>query len=129
MESTIFHELTANQFLNTRIDSIKLTKNNTLIKEDDLLQHIYFLADGELSIFKEQQLVWNARPYEFIGISSFLIGEKLHSYKVKAKKNSVLYRIPSADFKKALSKAPEFSMHIIQLFNRRINATLNKILT
>jgi len=127
MSNVHFHEATKNYFAEAEIDKFVLDKGKSLFKQGDKIDYIYFLSDGELNILKNSQMMWQAHRNEFIGISSFFIGEFNYSYSVKACKNSVVSRIALKDFKNALNKYPTLNTSLMKLFCNRINLTLDKV--
>jgi len=127
MSNAHFHKATKNYFLEAEIDNFVLDKGKTLFKQGDCIDYIYFLSEGELNILKNSQMMWQAYRNEFIGISSFFIGELNYSYSVKACKNSVISRISLKDFKNALNTYPTLNTSLMKLFCSRINLTLDKV--
>lgn len=127
MINSYFHEATKHNFENVKIENFVLEKNKFLFKKGDTIDYIYFLSKGELNILKNRQLMWQAQRNEFIGISSFFIGDANYSYTVKACKKSTVYKIPLKDFKEALSQHSSLNNELIKLFCFRINKTLNRV--
>lgn len=118
--------ITDNYFSEDKITNIELEKGETLFNIKEAVSHIYFLIDGELSILKNDQLIWQAYHHEFIGISSYFNNESYYTYKVKTNKKSTLQKIALADFELALQKFPDLNKELIKLFNDRINFTLER---
>lgn len=113
-------------FSEAEIANIELEKGETLFNVKNGVSHIYFLKEGELSILKNDQLIWQAYHHEFIGISSYFNNESYYSYQVKTNKKSTLLKISIADFELALQKFPELNKELMKLFNDRINLTLER---
>lgn len=113
-------------FSGAEIAHVELEKGETLINNKNAVSHIYFLIDGELSILKNDQLIWQAYHNEFIGISSYFNNESYHSYQVKTNKKSALLKIAISDFESALQKFPDLNTELMKLFNDRINFTLER---
>jgi len=126
MDYTNFHKTTYYCFLATKIEDIIIDKGDTLFKQGEKIDYIYFLSKGELNILKKNQMMWQAHLYEFIGISSFFIGEANYSYTVKACKKSTLLRVSLNDFNLALNKNPQLNTSLMMLFCQRIKLTLNR---
>lgn len=127
MSNVYFHKATKDYFSEAQIDNFVLAKGKPLFIQGDKIDYIYFLSDGELNILKNSQMMWQAHRNEFIGISSFFIGEQKYSYSVKACKNSEVSRISVEDFKKALNAYPTLNTSLMKLFCNRINLTLDKV--
>lgn len=126
MEECKFHIATENYFIDANLESIVLDRDRYLFKEEDKLDFIYFLCQGELNIFHKNFLLWQAHQNEFIGISSFFIGEKRYSTSVKARQESTLYKIPLAEFRLALRKHHKLNGDLMKLFCERIDKTFSK---
>lgn len=127
MGNKYFHDATTNYFAEASAESFLLKKGETLFKQGDKIDYIYFLSDGELNIMKNSQMMWQAHRDEFIGISSFFVGESHYSYSVKACKKSKVTRVPLHEFKLALNSFPALNTSLMKLFCSRINLTLDKV--
>jgi CRP-like cAMP-binding protein len=129
MSRNLFLETPKNNISNLFSDNFILDKGSILFKQGDKIDYIYILTDGELSILKNNQFMWQAQCNEFIGISSFFIGDSHYSYSVKACNQSTVARIAIKDFKKALNNHPALNTYLMKLFCDRIDFTLAKVST
>ncbi|NOQ72844.1 MAG: cyclic nucleotide-binding domain-containing protein [Crocinitomix sp.] len=118
--------ITSIYFSEADVMHIELEKGETLFNIKDSVSHIYFLKKGELSILKNNQLIWQSYHDEFIGISSYFNKDLYYSYEVKTNKKSTLLKIAIADFESALQKFPALNKELMKLFNDRINLTLER---
>lgn len=126
MSNCNFHALTDNYFQKSQIEEIILEKDNYLFREDEGLDHIYFLCSGELNISQNEFFLWQAQKNEFIGITSYFRGESKYSTTIKAFQNSKLYKIPLLEFKTALEKHHKLNSYLMKLFCERIEKTFSK---
>jgi CRP-like cAMP-binding protein len=121
MKNQSIEEITKTYFSNATLKHIEIEKGDTLFDRKNSVDYIYFLKGGELSIIKNNQMVWQAFHHEFIGITSFFNREPNYSCMVKAYKKSSLIQIKIADFKQSLENHPALNTTIMKLFNDRIN--------
>lgn len=126
MNLTTFHQLTENQFLDTKLDVIKLDKSEILFDENKKLDFVYFLLKGELNINMGKHLMWQAHSKEFVGISSFFTNEPNYSYSADASVKSTIIKIPVIDFKRAIEVSNILNANIMNLLCKRIKLTLSK---
>lgn len=125
MEQKNWTDISKIYFSHAKIDRLTIEKGDFLFKQGNAVGRIYFLKDGELNILLNNHVVWQAYHNEFIGLSSFFIGEPHYSSTVKAAKRSTLLSISFEDFSLALQKYPALNSRLTRLFNKRINLIFN----
>lgn len=129
MYSSYFQKVTESRLLNTDINLISINKGVTLFKQGETIEYIYFVIQGELSILKDNQKMWQARKDEFVGISSFFIGDPNYSYEVVAKENSEIIKMPLQVFAEAVEKSSALNQSLMKSFCKRIKITLDKVVS
>lgn len=129
MEIKEFHEITNGCLKKYKLNELSLSKGQFLFTEKDPIDFIYFLLKGELSVLRNNQNLWQAQKNEFMGISSYFIGEPTYSYSVKANKPSRLIEIQKVDFDEVLMESPALNNSLMHLFCQRIDSTLDKVKT
>jgi len=124
MSLNSFHQITEKQFIHSNLDVIKIKKNTVLFSENNKLDYIFFLLNGELIIKINKHKLWRVNDKEFIGISSYFTDESNYTYTVEASKNSTIVKIQVNDFKKAIENSTELSNFIMNSLCERIKLTL-----
>ena len=124
-----FHRLTEAQFQSTSIEEIILKKGQTLFQCGDQINYIYFVEKGHMNVFKDNILIWQAGPEDFLGITSLFLKDPSYSYTVTASKSSKLIKIKSSDFESRLQHTNNLKLSLLKLLNKRINLTLQKTLS
>ena len=129
MPGSYFHHITEHRFVNTPLDFVALRKGQHLFKTGEPVEYIYFLVKGRLDIIKNNCLIWQANPHEFIGITSFLSEEQTYTYTVTAAQPATLVKINAKDFEQHLQETDRLKVNLMKLINKRITMTIKKTLT
>jgi len=124
MSLNSFHQITEKQFIHSNLDVIKIKKNTVLFSENNKLDYIFFLSNGELIIKINKHKLWRVNDKEFIGITSYFTDETSYTYTVEASKNSTIVKIEVDDFKEAINNSIELSNFIMDSLCKRIKLTL-----
>jgi len=124
MSLNSFHQITEKQFIHSNLDVIKIKKNTVLFSENNKLDYIFFLLNGELIIKINKHKLWRVNDKEFIGITSYFTDETSYTYTVEASKNSTIVKIEVDDFKEAINNSIELSNFIMDSLCKRIKLTL-----
>ncbi len=102
--------------------TLLMMPGDTLMKEGDPSDSVYFLKEGSLNVFVNRSKVGQIKPGEFVGEMAF-IDESPRSATVIAASEAELVQISKASFEAAIKDNPLWLQQFIKNLIKRIRSS------
>ena len=121
---SIFNSLSADQqkLITDQTTQLSIKAGETLIKEGDKADTLFFLKQGRLIVFSEEKAIAEILPGESIGEMAFLTGGK-RTATVIATRNSKLLQLEKSAYNNLTNDIPELNQSIIESLVHRLTAS------
>lgn len=99
--------------LSERLDVLLMAKETTLFKEGDLSGDLYIVAEGEIGIMHDMQLITSKKKFDFIGELSIL-DDKPRTATAMAATDAVVLKMSKIEYDRILDDFPDILRTIAQ---------------
>lgn len=102
-------------------EKMKFSSQRIIIKEDETVSHLFYVAQGKCSVYKNDQLIATIEENEFIGELSFLTDSKA-SATVKSEPGCVLMAWNQKNLKSKMLSMPEAILDFQRLVSQSLTS-------
>lgn len=117
-KSSLFSSLHLDMLLTIadKMELLSFRENEKVFSFHEETQHLYFLLQGEVSLFGERrELLAELSPGEFFGEES-LFHQKPRCYEAVAVKESAILTLSRAHLFKIIAEAPSVAIHLLEIY-------------
>lgn len=115
-------------FTDQQFESFRIPKGQYLFCDGERDDYVYYLAEGEIMIIKNDWVLWLAKEKELVGMSSYFSGKNKYRFSAMASRDCVVYGVPIEFVTSLLSRNPGFCKAVVSLLSGRIEVTNRRML-